>query len=304
MFSILKQSPTGGIRLADLRRVAPAEVADEALAQILDNLTLLGFLRTGRLGEWRADWGLDELVDIHEIYSNIGADPLAAVIVDAYSGRTIAQTGQMRSKGETFLMGGRVLEVVWRDRYRLGVRDAPGKRADETLRFMTAPFAVPLDVSQAVAAHLGVAPGQLALVHDEQGALLFHFWGDLYGALLGAMLQAELAPDDEAVFIARPNEHCLRLPASLTRLPAWDEDLARRQLRWLMPQIQPFLELGRFHSLLPPDLAYLAALAQCDLPRFEELYRSATLVSRDDGAGRAIDGSDEIVKRFCCSVWQ
>ena len=55
---------------------------------------MLGFLRTGRLGEWRADWGLDELVDIYEIYSNIGVDPLAAVIVDAYSGRTIAQTGQ------------------------------------------------------------------------------------------------------------------------------------------------------------------------------------------------------------------
>jgi ATP-dependent helicase Lhr and Lhr-like helicase len=285
VFSILKQSPTGGIRLADMRRVAPDEVADEALAQILDNLTFLGYLRTGRLGEWRADRALDELVDIHEIYSNIGTDPLAAVIVDAYSGRTIAQTGQMRGKGETFLMGGRVLEVVWRDRYRLGVRDAPGKRADETVRFMTALFAVPLDVSQAVAAHLGVAPGQLALVHDEQGVLLFHFWGDLYGALLGAMLQAELAPDDEAVFITRPNEHCLRLPASLPRLPAWDEDLARRQLRRLMPQIQPFLELGRFHSLLPPDLGYLAALAQCDLARFEELYRSATLVSPTTGLG-------------------
>ena len=277
VFSILKQSPTGGIRLADLRRVAPAEVADEALAQILDDLTLLGFLRAGRLGEWRADRELDELVDIHEIYSNIGADPLAAVIVDAYSGRTIAQTGQMRSKGETFLMGGRVLEVVWRDRYRLGVRDAPGKRADETLRFMTAPLAVPLDVSQAVAAHLGVAPDQMVLVHDGDGALLFHFWGDLYGALLGAMLQAELGLEEDGELVASLNEHCLRLPVCLARLPAWDEQVLGRQLRYLIPQFQPLLELGRFHSLLPPDLAYRAALAQCDLPRFEQLYRSATI---------------------------
>ena len=146
---------------------------------------MLGFLRTGRLGEWRADWGLDELVDIHEIYSNIGADPLAAVIVDAYSGRTIAQTGQMRSKGETFLMGGRVLEVVWRDRYRLGVRDAPGKRAEETLRFMTSPLAVPLDVSQAVAAHLGVAPARWRWCTTSRASCCFisgaistaHCWG-------------------------------------------------------------------------------------------------------------------------------
>ena len=290
VFSILKQSPTGGIRLADLRRVAPAEVADEALAQILDNLTMLGFLRAGRLGEWRADWGLDELVDIHEIYSNIGADPLAAVIVDAYSGRTIAQTGQMRSKGETFLMGGRVLEVVWRDRYRLGVRDAPGKRAEETLRFMTAPLAVPLDVSQAVAAHLGVAPDQMVLVHDEDGALLFHFWGDLYGALLGAMLQAELGLEEDGELVASLNEHCLRLPVSLARLPAWDEHVLGRQLRYLIPQFQPSLELGRFHSLLPPDLAYRAALAQCDLPRFEQLYRSSILVNATPGLGKRLLG--------------
>ena len=136
-------------------------------------------------------------------------------VVDAWSGRVIAQTGQMRSKGETFLLGGRLLEVVWRDRYRLGVRPAAGQPAEETLRFVTAPFAVPLDVSQAVAAHLGLAPGQMALVHDESGALLFHFWGDLYGALLAAMLQAGL--DEEDGVVARLNEHCLRLPAGLAQ---------------------------------------------------------------------------------------
>jgi hypothetical protein len=50
-----------------------------------------------------------------------------------------------------------------------------------------------------------------------------------------------------------------------------------------MPQLLPFLELGRFHSLLPPDLAHLAALAQIDLPRLEALYRAATLVSPPAG---------------------
>jgi hypothetical protein len=50
-----------------------------------------------------------------------------------------------------------------------------------------------------------------------------------------------------------------------------------------MPQIQPYLELGRFHSLLPPDLAYLAAVAQCQLSRFEQLYRSTTLISAATG---------------------
>ncbi|HSN73967.1 MAG TPA: hypothetical protein VL334_02610, partial [Anaerolineae bacterium] len=63
----------------------------------------------------------------------------------------------------------------------------------------------------------------------------------------------------------------------LHSLPPWDEALAHETARRLMPQLLPFLELGRFQSLLPPDLAYLAALAQIDLPRLEALYRSTTL---------------------------
>lgn len=277
VFSLLKQSPTGGVRLADLRRIAPAEVDGEALRQVLDHLTVLGFLRRGGLGEWRPAQRLHELADRHEIYSNIGADPLAAQVVDAYSGRVLAQTGQMRRVGETFLLGGRLLEVVWRDRYRLGVRPVDGQPAEEALRFVAAPLAVPLDVSQAVAAHLGLAPGQMAVVHDETGALLFHFWGDLYGALLAAMLQAGWDEEDGAV--ARLNEHCLRLPAGLAHLPPWNDALAQHAARRLMPQLLPWLELGRFHSLLPPDLAYQAALAQCNLARFQQLYCTASVTS-------------------------
>jgi ATP-dependent Lhr-like helicase len=280
-FSLLKQSPTGGVRLADLRRVAPAEVGAPALRQILDHLAALDYLRPGGLGEWRPAQRLHELADRQEIYSNIGADPLAAQVVDAWSGRAIAQTERLRSKGETFLMGGKVLEVVWRDRYRLGVAAAPGKPAEETLRFVVAPLAVPLDISQAVAAHLGLAPGQMALVHDDQGALLFHFWGDLYGALLAALLEGGL--DDDSPAIGRPNEHCLRLPAGLHELPPWNETLLRQEVRRLMPQVQPTLELGRFHSLLPPDLAYQAALAHCNLARFEQLLRAAQIISPPAG---------------------
>jgi hypothetical protein len=282
-FSILKQSPTGGIRLADLRRVAPIEVEDEALWAILKELTNLGYLRAGRLGEWQPDSALDELADAHEIYSNIGADPRSAVVVDAFSGRVIAQVERLRIKGETMLLGGQVLEVVWRDRYRLGVRRRMGDRADGELRFMIVPMAVSLEVSQAVARHLGLAPGQLCGLPHEQGMWLYHFWGDLYGALLGAMLKAHLGFEEDAEAVSRSNEHCLLLPDSLNALPAWDEGLARQLLRRLLPQIEPYLALGRFHSLLPPDLAARAALAQCDLARFESLYREAKLIEPEAG---------------------
>ncbi|HRI57648.1 MAG TPA: hypothetical protein PK170_11190, partial [Anaerolineae bacterium] len=56
-----------------------------------------------------------------------------------------------------------------------------------------------------------------------------------------------------------------------------------QEARRLMPQLQPSLELGRFHSLLPPGLAYQASLAQLDLARFQQLYRAATVFSPPAG---------------------
>ncbi len=275
VFSCLKQSPTGALRLADLRRIAPAEVSDADLRSILAELTSSRYLQAGRPGEWRAAPLLQELVDQHEIYSNIGSDPFKLLLVDAYSGQTIAQTDQVRLEGETLRMSGKVWLVVWRDRYRIGVQPLPYQSAEEELRFVTQPFAVPLEASRAIAAYLQLAPNSLCQLHGEQGAWLFHFWGDLYGTLLAAMLQAHFQREDETALVQPYNAHCLRLPAALTHLPAWDAALAQMQLQRLLPRVEPLLELGRFHALLPPALAERTVIALCDLPRFENLYRAA-----------------------------
>ncbi|MFN8486847.1 MAG: DEAD/DEAH box helicase [Caldilineaceae bacterium] len=277
VFSLLKQSPTGALRLADLRRVTPVPVEDEALRLLFNHLARLDFVQPGRPGEWRPGPALNDLIDENEIYSNIGAELLPIVIVDAYSGRTIAQTGRIRIEGEALLMGGRRLEVVWRDRYRIGVRSAPAAPVDEELRFVTAPFAVPLAVSQAVARHLQIAPGQHCLLHDEQGAWLFHFWGDLYGELLAAILQYYFRRDDEFAVVSPRNELCIRLPMSIGQLPAWNAAVVHRQVRQLLPRLEAVLELGRFHNLLPVEIAEQTVIEFCDLPRFEQLYQAASI---------------------------
>ena len=278
VFSMLKQSPTGGLRLADLRRIAPVEISDDDLRRLLRHLTLLDYLQPGRPGEWRAGPALDPLLEEHEIYSNIGADPFATLIVDAYSGRTIAQTGQRHLEGDTLLIGGRTLEVVWRDRYKIGVKVRTLDLIAEELRYPTAPFAVPLEISQAVARHLSIAPGQIYLVPDENGAWFFHFWGDLYGTLLAGILQQACQSEDETAIVTVQNELCLHLPTALLQLPPWDQAVVEDQLYVLLPRLEALLELGRFHSLLPVTLAERALIAQCDLPRFEALYADATLL--------------------------
>jgi len=245
----------------------------------LENLTILGYVQPGRLGEWRAGPTLDELLDAHEIYSNIGADPLAALVVDAYTGRTLAQTERIRLQGDTLMLGGRLLEVVWRDRYKIGVRPLDQGIAEEELRFLTAPFAVPLDVAQAVATAMGLQAGQMVLLHEERGAWLFHFWGDLYGEWLAALLNHFFDPRGDVALVTSHNEYCLLLPTGITQLPPWRDSLAQRQLRRLLPRVEPFLEVGRFHSLLPPAVADEVVIALCDTPRFERLYCAAQIVT-------------------------
>jgi ATP-dependent Lhr-like helicase len=285
IFSILKQSPTAGIRLADLRRVAPNSVDDQTLRRLFDHLVSINYLKVGRPGEWRAGSALAELVDTHEIYSNIGDGAQPVVVVDAYTGRPIAQTERMRAPGDTLFIGGKLMEVAWRQQYRLGVRvreaiHGRDHMADAELRVRSAPFAVSLAVSQTVAKLLGFAGGQMALLQSEQGTWLFHFWGDIYSELLAQLLQAQLTQEERypTATVTYCNEHCIRLTEATTQLPAWDNHLVHQQLDWLLVRLEPFLELGRFHALLPPDLAKQKVAEQVDLPCFEQLYRTANIV--------------------------
>ena len=297
-FSILKQSPTGGIRLADLRRVVPDmldvegtgtegnirdnPVDGQALLRLLNHLAASRYLKHGRAGEWRAGPALDELADAHEIYSNIGTSLLSILVVDAYTGQALAQIERSRSQGDILLIGGRLMDVVWRAQYRIGVRapNAPRHQgwSDAELYTHASPFAVSVEVSQTVAMLLGFSVGEVALLQTERGNWLFHFWGDIYGELLAGILRAYLTEEEGPTVVARSNEHAVLIPDGYTWLPTWEERVVRQQVYRLLPRLEPFLELGRFHALLPPDLAAQSTLAQLNLPRFERLYRSATVI--------------------------
>jgi len=170
--------------------------------------------------------------------------------------------------------------VVWRDRYRVGVRRKDGKPVEDQLHFATTPFAVPLESGQAVAGLLGLASDVILAVPLAEGTWLFHFWGDVYGSLLAEMLDAHFG---EEVGVMSVNEFCLYLPGPLPALPGWNAGLAQRALYRLLPRVEPLLELGRFHSLLPAAIARQAVLDRLDLPGFEGLYRAARVVIPPSG---------------------
>jgi hypothetical protein len=55
-----------------------------------------------------------------------------------------------------------------------------------------------------------------------------------------------------------------------------------REARRLAPSVARYLDLGRFHTLLPPDAASETVVRFMDLPRFEALYHAADLVTPQD----------------------
>ena len=271
LFSLLKQSPTGSVRLADLRRLAPPSVTKQHLEKLVTNLTFDGYLKSGRIGEWQPAEKLYPLLDYHEIYSNIGADVLGAVAVDALTGRTIAQTEKVYPKGLIVLFGGQSMRVVWQEPYRFGVAPAPNEEPDAVLRFQKSLPVVPFDVAQGVARLLGLGPHQMAVLPQEPGLFLFHFWGTVWGHLLSSVLEAT------GIQTKQSNEFGFYIHQQIQQLPVLEEQLVDKVAWETAVSLSRRLEMGRFHKLLPPDMAAEATIHLLNLAQFKLKYKTAKI---------------------------
>lgn len=274
LFSLIKQSPTGAVRLADLERLIPPDMGVEQARPLLAELTLHGYLRQGRMGEWRPDTNLQLLIDQHDIYSNIGIAPLAATAVDAYTGQVIAQTERIYEKGMVVLFGGRPMQVMWQDGLRFGLTPTTETKVDEVLRFQKSFAAVPFRVTQTVAHLLEIAPGEMASLPQADGRLLFHFWGTVWGELLTAVLR------EHKLSVESVNEYCLYLAQPLDKLPGWEEALVAKAARRTAVTLTDRLEMGRFHSLLPTNVGIEAAVRQLNLPKFHQMYADVLITTQ------------------------
>jgi hypothetical protein len=219
---------------------------------------------------------LQLLFDRHDIYSNIGVTLMAATAVDAYTGRVIAQTERVYDKGTVVMFGGRPMKVVWRDNYRFGLAPVQQAAVNEVLDYRKTYAVIPFIVTQAVARLLGIEPPQIVVVPQNQGQWLFHFWGTVWGKLLTAVLQRY------KLQVESVNEYCLHLGQPLNQLPAWDEEVGQAAAERTAVALTDRLEMGRFHKLLPANVAVAAAVGQLNLVRFKQIYRTATITSRAD----------------------
>ena len=276
IFSFIKQSPTGSVRLADVRRFAPAEVNDETIRKIVAQLAFDGYLRVGRMGEWRPDEKLEILLDQHEIYGNIGADVLGITAVDAHTGRVLAYTDHAYPPGTVVLFNGQPMEVRWMETYRFGLAHAPGKEVNAPLLFRKSYIAIPFAVTRTIALALGLAADEMTVLPQERGQLLFHFWGTIWGELLAGLLIAQ-------GIVAEPvNEFCLYMQPPLSSLPPYDGKMVEGVARKTAVLLGNHLQMGRFHKVLPAAIAREAVVSQLNLPLFGQKYRAAIVLPKPE----------------------
>lgn len=272
IFSFIKQSPTGRIRLADVRRIAPLTVSSETIRKIVAQLVFHNYLRPGRMGEWRPDEKLDALLDEHEIYSNIGLDVMGIAAVDVHSGRVLAYTDRHYDVGSVVLFGGQTMQVTWRSRYRFGLVSAPNKEVDALFSFRKSYMAVPFIVTRTVAHSLKFREDEMAVLPQAPGQFLFHFWGTVWGELLAATLVAH------GVIAESVNEYCLYMEPAHEQLPDLQEKLLQQAVRDTAVTLANRLQMGRYHKLLPADVALDGVIGQLNLPLFAQKYRAANLL--------------------------
>src|SRR6266542_891390 len=271
IFSLIKQSPTAAVRLAELAGLFDGLLSRDDLAAFIGELTQRDYLKEGRPGEWRAGERLNELVDQQassrpgpSIYSNIaGGNTPAVVIRDQHTQEVVARVDPLWLGREMLTLEGRPINVEWSDGEVMLVSSARRQDAAEPLVYRSERQLLSYQLAQLLQGRLGLPPGMAPFIATPDGWLWFHFLGDLYGRAALDLLRYK-TPARETTNVGL----CLRLPNEPRALPEWPVAQITRYLADNYRSFEPLLALGPFQPLLPLKLRRRAIVEQFDQPRF------------------------------------
>jgi ATP-dependent helicase Lhr and Lhr-like helicase len=271
IFSLLKQSPTGAIRLRQLVDLFNEMLSPADLEAILGALQASGYLMPGRMGEWRAGDELHRLVDLQSaehtplsLYSNIQSSDTAQIkIRDQNTQRVVANVDRQWLGREVLTLEGRPLSVEWVDDDALWVLPHRGSIATTKLRYLSARPVLRYEVAQQIPLQIGLAAGAGSLVASDEGSLWFHWLGDVYGQALLDLVRYT-TPAEKTAQIGL----CLLLPENPPVSLVWTLQQVSRYLHDHYRRYERLLAFGAYHHLLPLELRRRAVVEQFDIPRF------------------------------------
>jgi len=289
--SYLKQTRNGELEPAHAYQLFTSPQGEPLLdkhqyAQIVDHLMDTGFFLPARGSALRPGPQWHKLYEERTLYSNLSDSRReTAVVIDDITGRRVGYLESVAPTGTTFLLGGQARRVVWMQGRRLLSRverdDAVAARAP---RWRTLWQGLSPALTQALAQEFGfpcaMSAAELPMI-VEQGkstgehapaaegrTLLFHCAGEVYGKLLGELLEMK-----QGVRVVECNEFLIEtvgcLPETML-LFTEEETLALLGRRWR--QFERAFALGRFQTQLPPAVRRKSVIAAFNLPDFQRRF--------------------------------
>jgi ATP-dependent Lhr-like helicase len=271
IFSLLKQSPNLAIRLAPLAKLFDGLLSAAELENILGHLQTLDYLKSARLGEWRAGAKLNRLIDQQgytdnplSIYSNIDSAGQQSIdIRDKYSQKILAKVDKHWLSRASLTLEGQTLDVMWQDKRSLWVAKSDQQARTEKTLYLSSRQALQFEIAQVLGAKLGWQKGAAPFVADAEGGVyLFHWLGDVYGRIFYDLIRPH-----QVVYETRQIGLCLYFAELPTALPLWRETIVRNMLERSFMRYESWLQLGAYQFLLTKDLRCQAVLEQLQLGR-------------------------------------
>lgn len=286
IFSLLKASPQGSLRLNPLAELFAGWAAADEVEAILGELQARGYLKAGRMGEWRAGDRLNQLVDLQgtdraplSLYSNLQINLETVTIRERDSQRVMAHMDRLMFGQEQLILEGRRLNVEWVDGTALWVSAASEAVSPARAVYRSASPILSAALTRLIPLHLGLATNAAPLVAAGDAWLWFHCAGDVYGQAILDLLRYTLPAQRSAL----PGL-CVHVAEALSAVPAWSQEQVTRYVLDHVRLYERLLAPGAYHHLLPPTIRRRAVLELFDVPRFLALIRTFQIVAVSENA--------------------
>ncbi|MCQ3929154.1 MAG: hypothetical protein DPW16_01735 [Chloroflexi bacterium] len=284
IFSLIKQSPQGGIRINSIASLFAEMLSVQDLEAIIGQLVELQFLQMGKPDEWKAGERLNRLFDEQNraqtdisIYSNIGSGASTIAIRNQHTDEVLANVQASWLYRDHLTLEGRSFQIHWQDQETIWI--TPSSVSKQTVKpiFLSGRQRLSHEIANGLALHLHLSPGDVFQAQAEDGWYLFHWLGDVYGSILLELLRYR--------YHAEETTHlglCLRLPEPISILPRWSESQIADCIGDHYLHLETLLSLGAFHRYLPQVLRRRCLLEQINLPRLSRILNALTLVTESD----------------------
>ena len=278
IFSLIKQSPQGAVRLAPVADVLRGLMSQAALRDILGELQARGWLINPRTDEFWPGPRLHHLIDRQgmpttalSLHSNIQmSEGVRLEIRDQATGASLAHVGGEAFVDGVLTLGGRTMNIEWTDGAVMMVSassDSSPLAKPAYLRGTRPIF--PAETATSVMRYLGFQAGVAPFVQVADGRWLWlHGLGDVYGEALFELLKTRWGVRrSDMLWLALE----LTAPPDDLSLPAFTDGEVDAMVRRNHALFERLIAMGAYHAMLPQAMAVQAVCTAFDTPRFLRL---------------------------------